>query len=348
MDSSQRAWLRNDRQARLRARAIERAERARFCHQKPCRSEPGQTDRVEQAKLRQRLVARIRRHRLTHILRFQGSVNVVGTLFLSLKRSSMPSANTPQLPSQCVPSQRLPPPSKKLHLPTFRYHPKNSKNLRTPKKPFRLLDLPREVRNRIYTFALGGGSPSGKERLPTHTISIRRDCFFNPRCTRSLVVVNRQIYEEALPLLYNSKIFKFMDVECVWGWLGLRSARAREAVQHIQLMLGIETTGFAPSLARRRRGRTLEISPQQTLHDTCRYLADNLTLKTLRISFTGPASMVCSSFHQTKWARSLYQITGLERLTIFAEKENVTVDQESVTFMKAKMERREGLVDEGV
>ena len=156
--------------------------------------------------------------------------------------------------------------------------------------------------------------------------------------TRALVVANRQIYQEALPVLYGERVFVFREVECVRGWLNLRSARARECVRHIYMVLDIDITGFAKSLARPRPPYPPAPSPLRLFSGTCRFLAEALTLKTLVIAFAGPAGMVCSNFQQLRWTRSLYRITGLEKLRVTTEKENVGIDQESVTFMRAKME----------
>ncbi len=206
-----------------------------------------------------------------------------------------------------------------------------------PQKPFRILDLPREVRNRIYGYALQG---SGNGSLTKHTVTIRRDCNEeNPECTLELVSVNRQIYDEALPFLYNSKIFTFKEVLCIAPWLQLRSAQARQAINHIRFKLDMDWMNLARSFTYSNSfDDHLLMTQWKDFIWMCIYVSRTVNLKTLEIEFTGTPNINCQNFHEDFWARNLYRITNLERLSFFTKKK-VIIDQNSVAFMKAKMEK---------
>jgi hypothetical protein len=74
-------------------------------------------------------------------------------------------------------------------------------------KPFPFLRLPRELRDEIYTYSLRAAV--SVETIPRFLIPIKNN-FFKPP-TAGLLRANKQIYHEAIEILYSKNIFKFQE-----------------------------------------------------------------------------------------------------------------------------------------
>ena len=174
---------------------------------------------------------------------------------------------------------------------------------------------------------LHGRRPEG---APTsYIVTIAGDRCTNTSAARGLLVANRQVYDEALPLLYGPKRFDFAEVGSVVPWLMLRSERARGWVRHVGLRVDVGVVRWTG---------TREVWEQWST--LCRYLARSLRLKTLAVELVSSRGAVrCEGFHEDVWAKLLCEITGLDVLTIETKKENIVVDDNSFAFMKAKIQK---------
>lgn len=76
-------------------------------------------------------------------------------------------------------------------------------------KPFPILRLPREIRDEIYTYSLRAAI--GVETTSRLAIFVTTDNPFKPP-TSGLLRANKQIYHEAIDILYSKNIFKFQDI----------------------------------------------------------------------------------------------------------------------------------------
>jgi hypothetical protein len=78
-------------------------------------------------------------------------------------------------------------------------------------KPFPFLRLPREIRDKIYTYSLRAAS--WVETTPwMHLLLTAADYPFKPP-TSGILRTNKQIYHEAIEILYSKNIFKFREPE---------------------------------------------------------------------------------------------------------------------------------------
>jgi hypothetical protein len=76
-------------------------------------------------------------------------------------------------------------------------------------KPFPILRLPREIRDEIYTYSLRAAI--SVETIPRRPFILTvEDYPFKPP-TSGLLRVNKQIYHEAIEILYSKNIFKFQE-----------------------------------------------------------------------------------------------------------------------------------------
>ncbi|KAI9755313.1 MAG: hypothetical protein M1835_000831 [Candelina submexicana] len=89
------------------------------------------------------------------------------------------------------------------HLPTIRQR----EAAQIPTQPFRLLDLPTELRLQIYGYVLDPPIFAHPERpdLPEHRLCIRR----RPNRGTAILRANHQIHDEARPLIYRTPEFLF-------------------------------------------------------------------------------------------------------------------------------------------
>ena len=97
-------------------------------------------------------------------------------------------------------------------------------------KPFPFLRLPREIRDKIYTYSLCAAVPVGSA---TDLIIPRRDNPSKPP-TSGLLSTNKQVYHEAIDILYPKNIFKFRVARKLFAFedqIGLENRkRVREII----------------------------------------------------------------------------------------------------------------------
>lgn len=133
---------------------------------------------------------------------------------------------------------------------------------RVPSKPFRLLDLPSEIRERIYHFALF--TPSRKSALKkngTVGASAKKAKAFSPTAQRiALFLTSRRIHDEASYYFYSTQIFRLFPVQDFARMPTVRHLprRHRGSVTTIELILGNSWT--APP-------RTWTVNQGLGLHD---------------------------------------------------------------------------------
>ncbi|KAJ5174879.1 uncharacterized protein N7482_000756 [Penicillium canariense] len=134
--------------------------------------------------------------------------------------------------------------------------------VRLPSKPFRLLDLPSEIRERIYHFALF--TPSRKSALKkngTVGASAKKSKAFSPTSHRiALFLVSHRIHDEASYYFYSTQIFRLFPVQDFARMPTVRQLprRHRSSVTTIELILGNSWT--APP-------RTWTVNQGLGLHD---------------------------------------------------------------------------------
>ena len=101
--------------------------------------------------------------------------------------------------------------------------------------PFRFLDLAREIRDKIYQYALQSPASGNPYR---HDIGMtqKRVYRWGPPsvwCSYFLLSTSRQVYDEAMPHLYTGKLFVFHDHEFIVTWMEQRSMFSRSFIKHI-------------------------------------------------------------------------------------------------------------------
>lgn len=75
------------------------------------------------------------------------------------------------------------------------------------KKPFRLLHLPPEIRNKIYLYAFEAPMMAETIHRQTYTLAMANYPFKPP--APGLLRTNKRVYQEAIEILYSKNIFKF-------------------------------------------------------------------------------------------------------------------------------------------
>lgn len=94
---------------------------------------------------------------------------------------------------------------------------------------FRWNELPGELKNHIYMYALTDPAPISGIRPWKHTES--NDLLVN------LLLVSKEIYGEAAPILYGANTFRFSACQSVEKWLDKIGTKAAKLVKNITLEL---------------------------------------------------------------------------------------------------------------
>lgn len=180
--------------------------------------------------------------------------------------------------------------------------------------PFQLMELPAEIREQIYrALLIGGGRTivvSGDNGLSvwSRSCKIEGASAFGKDITAALLRTNRCIYDEALPVLYQSHAFDFgIDVHNIAPFFNQTSFAARQNVQcvHMELLrYGID--------------RPLRSVCGQGINDNgpawssaCAYIASHLRVKELSLNIN---FAIHQDFQRFRWVRDLTQIRGVRTL----------------------------------
>jgi len=97
-------------------------------------------------------------------------------------------------------------------------------------KPFPILRLPREIRNEIYTYSLCAAI--SVETIPRRPYILTADYPFKPP-TSGLLRANKQIYHEAIEILYSKNIFKFQEPVQLFAFEDQIGFESRKLVREI-------------------------------------------------------------------------------------------------------------------
>lgn len=81
-------------------------------------------------------------------------------------------------------------------------------------KPFSILRLPREIRDKIYTYSLR--AEISVNRMSAFILTLKNNPFKPP--TPGLLRANKQIYYEAIEILYSKNIFQFQEPEQLFAF----------------------------------------------------------------------------------------------------------------------------------
>ncbi len=133
--------------------------------------------------------------------------------------------------------------------------------MRKKKLPFPFLELPRELRDKIYAFSLCDYEEiEARLRVPDPTPSpqpvrtfvlrhhkkagkTRTQDLVYPSRFLALLGVNRQVYKEALPIFYSRNTFAFSDPKDLYLFTGSLAKRRRDCVTRIRLLAGFNIVG---------------------------------------------------------------------------------------------------------
>lgn len=106
-------------------------------------------------------------------------------------------------------------------------------------KPLQFLRFPREIREQIYLYALR--APAGAEARRRWTVfDALGDYPFKPPAP-GLLLANKQVYEEAMKVLYSGNVFQFSSTREMMEFEDMIGASNRDLVRRIQI-----TAVFAP------------------------------------------------------------------------------------------------------
>lgn len=125
--------------------------------------------------------------------------------------------------------------------------------------------------------------------------------------TATILRVNRQVFHEAEPVLYQSHDFDFsFHTNLGLNFLQRISERGRLSIRYINMEFA-----FLPEYA---GNSTLDISPDVEEWGTaCAYIADNLSLQEFSLDcFFGS---VPADFRNAEWVKDLVRIRGLKKLS---------------------------------
>lgn len=179
------------------------------------------------------------------------------------------------------------------------------------------MKLPAELREQVYRELLIGagqrivvfdGSVFGNGALLmwSRSCMIEGPNVYGKDITTTLLRTNRRIYDEALPVLYQSHAFDFgIDVHNIAPFFDQISFAARQNVHCIHM-----------ELLRYGIDRPLRSVPGRDINDNClawsgacAYIADHLRVKELsfNINFT-----IHQDFQRFRWVKDLAQMRGLQ------------------------------------
>ncbi|KAK5712114.1 hypothetical protein LTR15_012183 [Elasticomyces elasticus] len=131
-------------------------------------------------------------------------------------------------------------------------------------RPLKFLELPAEIRNRIYTDTVKLQSKIFGDSITIGSMSISSNCARQPPITR----VSRQVRKETLAMFYSinhfviqaDTIFGLMDAESLWrianAWLGAIGQQHAKSIKDITIQY------FRTVLA--RRGTSIEREMAET------------------------------------------------------------------------------------
>ena len=194
-----------------------------------------------------------------------------------------------------------------------------SRRIQNDSHPFELMKLPPELREQVYRESLTGGTGGGRTivvsadtllpdtLLPmwSRSCKIEGPSVYGKDIATALLRTNRCIYDEALPILYQSHTFDFgIDVHNIATFFDHTSSAARQNVHCIHLEL--LRYGTARPL-RSVPGRDINDSCSEW-SDACAYIAGHLRVRELsfNINFT-----IHQEFQRFRWVRDLAQMRGL-------------------------------------
>ena len=172
--------------------------------------------------------------------------------------------------------------------------------------PFRLLDLPREVRDKVYNYSLQSPASGNPYRHSIGQLQQRVYRWGPPSiwCSYYLLSTNNQVYDEALPFLYSPKLFIFKDHEMVVSWMKKRSERARGLIKH----LGIE---FLEDSLRYTSGSYTH-RVLTNIGGWTQYLGHNLRLDYFAIEIHPKSSrFIEEEYHEDMWVSLMFGMFNL-------------------------------------
>lgn len=179
------------------------------------------------------------------------------------------------------------------------------KRFQADPRPFRFLDLPRELRELVYFWALCGD----RREIRVFDNYYWREVIDYDIST-SLLRANRQIFEEAEPILYKTHTFDLsVHIDKGLGFLQGLSARARVSIPAIHVEPWFPLKQLKQCCVPSLRDSYDIVGDWGRL---CRYIADNMSLHT--ICFDLFIRAVTRDFRNEQWVKDFVQIQGIHTL----------------------------------
>lgn len=166
--------------------------------------------------------------------------------------------------------------------------------------------MPLEIRLEVYHYALVGKYRE-VECESLNFDAQYEDFQYEHGSTVTILRVNRQVFHEAEPILYQSRSFDFAyKPQRGLDFLQGISKRARLSIRCINMDFG-----FHPVLV---KNDNWNIPPYYEEWDAaCAYISDNLSIKEL--SFDCYSAAVPADFRNVHWVNGLVRIRGLKKLS---------------------------------